>query len=190
MKDANKVLFGVSSQPVADYGKNWGFFLAWGVALIILGLLAISFASFTTLISVIFLGFLLLFSGILVILDAIQFWRGKGGSFYIQLIAGILYCLVGLSFIFRPMLGSLSLTMLLGIVFVILGIFRIIYALRYKLPRSGWILFSGILTLLLGILILAEWPVSGLFIIGLFVGIDLLFLGLNYVMVALLARKL
>lgn len=190
MKNFSKEPFSVPSALLADFGKNWGFFLAWGVSLVILGILAITFASFTTLISVIFLGFLLLFSGILVIIDAIQFWRGKGSNFFLQLLAGILYAIVGLTFIFTPMLGSISLTLLLGILFVILGIFRIYYAISHRLPRSGWVLFSGIVTLLLGILILAKWPATGLFIIGLFVGIDLLFLGMNYIMAALVARKL
>lgn len=188
MKYASRFKFG--SDLMGDFGKNWGFFLAWGVALVILGLLAISFAAFTTLISVIFIGFLLLFSGVLVIIDSFQFWRGRGASFFLQLLMGILYVAVGLMFIFRPQLGSLSLTLFLGILFVILGVFRIFYSLSFGLPRSGWILFSGIITLILGILILAEWPVSGLFIIGLFVGIDLLFLGINYIMAALIARKL
>lgn len=180
----------ISPDTLAKFGKNWGFFLAWGVALVILGMLAISFSAFTTVVSVILLGFLLLFSGILVIADSIQFWKGRGGHSFIQLLMGILYAVVGLTFIFSPVAGSLSLTFLLGILFVILGIFRIAYAFSSGLPRRGWILFSGIITLLLGILILAQWPTSGLFIIGLFIGIDLLFLGMNYIMIALSLRKL
>lgn len=190
MSKNTKISFGFSSEILGDFGKNWGFFLAWGVALTVLGILAISFAAFTTLISVIFLGFLLLFSGVLVIIDAIQFWRGKGSSFFFQLLAGLLYSIVGLLFIFSPMVGSMSLTLLLAVLFMVLGVFRIIYAATHHLPRRGWILFSGIITLLLGILILIQWPASGLFIIGLFVGIDLLFLGINYIMAALVARKL
>lgn len=190
MKKVSNMSFNIPPELLADFGKNWGFFLAWGVSLTVLGILAISFASFTTLISVIFLGFLLLISGVLVMIDAIQFWRGKGSNFFFQLLAGILYAVVGLMFIFTPVVGSLSLTFLLGILFVLLGLFRIYYAMTHKYPRSGWVLFSGIITLLLGILILTEWPASGLFIIGLFLGIDLLFLGINYIMAALVARKL
>jgi len=190
MKNVAKGSLRISPEILGDFGKNWGFFLAWGVALTILGILSISFSTFTTLVSIIFLGFLLLFSGVLVIMDAFQFWKGRGSSFFIQFFMGLLYSLVGLVFIFRPLAGSISLTLLLGAVFVVLGVFRIFYSLSFGLPRSGWILFSGIITLLLGILVLAEWPVSGLFMIGLFVGIDLLFLGINYIMAALLARKL
>ncbi len=188
MKQVNRFRFG--PEIMGDFGKNWGFFLAWGVALVILGLLAIAFATFTTLVSIIFIGFLLLFSGILVIIDSFQFWRGRGASFFIQFLMGLLYAIVGILFIENPKLGSMSLTLFLGILFIILGVFRIFYSLSFGLPRSGWVLFSGIITLILGILILAEWPVSGLFIIGLFVGIDLLFLGINYIMAALVARKI
>jgi uncharacterized membrane protein HdeD (DUF308 family) len=190
MKNISERSYRLTPQRLAEFGKNWGFFLAWGVALVILGMLAISFSAFTTLISVIFLGFLLLFSGVVVVIDSIQFWRGRGSSFFIEFLMGIFYCLVGLTFIFSPVAGSISLTLLLGGLFVVLGIFRIVYSWSSKLPRSGWIIFSGVITLFLGILILAQWPASGLFIIGLFVGIDLLFLGMNYIMPALLARKL
>lgn len=190
LNKSSQISFGFSPEILGDFGKNWGFFLAWGVALTVLGILSISFATFTTLISVVFLGFLLLFAGVMVIIDAIQFWRGRGSSFFFQLLAGLLYSIVGLMFIFKPLAGSLSLTLLLAALFIVLGIFRLVYAATHHLPRRGWILFSGIITLLLGILILLEWPASGLFIIGLFVGIDLVFLGMNYIMAALAVRKL
>jgi uncharacterized membrane protein HdeD (DUF308 family) len=189
MKDLSKGSFRISSAILDDFGKHWGFFLAWGVALTILGLLAISFSAFASLVSVILLGFFLLVSGILVLFDANTFWRKRGGSFLSQQLMGLLYVIAGLIFIFRPVAGSISITLVLGVLFVILGLCRIYFSLAYKLLRSGWALFSGIVTLILGILVLTEWPASGLFIIGLFVGIDLLFLGINYIMAALIARK-
>lgn len=179
----------LSQAVLVDLDKNWGFFLAWGVALAVLGILAISYAGFATLASVMTFGFLLSFAGIFVIIDSFHFWRGKGGSFFLQLLMGVLYLGVGLSFIFSPMLGSLSLTFLLAILFIILGIYRIFAAFVFGLPGWAWILCSGIITFLLGVLILGGWPTSALYIIGVFVGVDLLFLGINYIMLALTVRR-
>ncbi len=189
MKNVSQGLFNISAERLAVFGKQWKSFLGWGIALVLLGLLAISYSTFATLASIITLGIVLLFAGILVIMDAFHFWKGKGSSFFLQLLMGLLYLLVGLSFILSPMLGSLSLTFLMGTLFVILGIYRIFGSFSFGLPGKGWILCSGIITLLLGILILTGWPSTGLYIIGLFLGIDLLFLGMNYIMIALALKN-
>lgn len=189
MKNISQGFFRISQETLVDLGKNWGFFLAWGVALLMLGIVAISYSTFTTLLSVVFFGFLLFFAGIFVVIDSFHFWRGKGGSFFLQLLMGLLYLLVGLSFIFKPALGSLSLTFLLAVLFIILGAYRIFASLAFGLPGKWWILLSGFITLLLGILILQGWPASALYIIGLFLGIDLLFLGINYIVLGLSVRE-
>lgn len=167
--------------------NSWRWILGWGVALIILGLLAISFATFTTLLSVVLLGALILAGGLFVIIDAFYFWRHRHG-FFLRFSMGLLYSIVGLIFIFGPVLGSAAITLLLAVLFILLGISRIVSSTALQLPRWKWSLASGIITLILGVMILAEWPASGLFIIGLFVGIDLMLFGWAYVMVALFAR--
>lgn len=172
------------------FGKNWGFFLIWGLALVILGLVAIAAASFTTLVSVIMIGIFLLIAGVVVLVDTFSFWWGKWAGFTVHLLMGILYAAVGLMLIQNPLSGSISLTLLLGILYLILGVFRTIYSLSIQAPRWGWSFFNGLVTTALGLLILCDWPASSLFIIGLFVGIDLLFCGWAYVMAALAARAL
>lgn len=184
MKNFSQGLFSISTERLIDFGKKWKSFLGWGIALVLLGLLAISYSTFATLVSVIIFGFFLLGAGILVIMDAFHFWKNKKSSFFLQLLMGLLYGFVGLSCIFSPMPGSLSLTFLMGTLFVILGVYRIFGSFSFGLPSSGWILCSGLITFLLGILILTGWPSTGLYIIGLFLGIDLLFLGMNYIMMA------
>lgn len=174
----------------ASFSKNWCWFFIWGISLFILGILAISFAAFTTLLSVIFLGFILFISGAVIIIDTFTFWWRKWPGFFIHLIMGILYAIVGLILINNPVWGSVSLTLLLAVFYVIVGLFRIIYSQSIRLPKRGWSLFNGIIALILGGLILAQWPASSLFIIGLFVGIDLLFSGWGYMMAALSARSL
>ena len=179
----------VMKPHLENFNKNWGWFLGWGILLVILGVLAISYAASTTLISIIFLGALLIISGVLVSLEAFQFWWGKWGVFFAHIISGILYFILGIMLIKLPVLGSLSLTLLLSIGYIALGLFRIIYSLSVKLPSHNWRLFNGVLTLILGGLILAGWPLSGLFVIGLFIGIDLLFCGWVYITMALSAKK-
>lgn len=175
---------------LSTLGKNWGWILAFGLSLFALGILAISFASFTSLVSVVFLGALLTIGGLIVIIDTFRSWWGAWSGFIIHLISGLLYCIVGVMLMSGPALGSISLTLLLAIFYIIMGIFRISYSLMLPLPRKGLNIFNGVVSLILGILILAEWPSSGLFIIGLFVGIDLLIAGWVYIMAAFSVRRL
>jgi uncharacterized membrane protein HdeD (DUF308 family) len=179
----------LSNEARATLHKNWGWFLLWGILLFILGLCAISLSSLTTIVSVVLLGAIILISGIIIIIDTFKFWWGKWLGFFLDLAMGILYVAAGVLLIQRPVLGAVSITLLLGIFYVVVGAFRIIYSLSLRMPRWGWSLLNGIIALILGLLILAAWPSSSLFIIGLFVGIDLLFLGLAYMMISLSAHS-
>lgn len=172
------------------FGKNWKWFLLWGIVLIVLGLLSISEATFATLISVVILGYLIFFGGAIMFIDTFSFWRGKWGGFFLHLAVSILYLIVGFVLIMNPVEGSISLTLLLGLFYLVIGIFRIGISTSSRIPNWGWSLFNGIITLILGLLILSSWPASSLFIIGLFVGIDLVFLGVSYVMFSLAGHKL
>lgn len=179
-----------SDQHLPTFGSNWAFFLIWGILLVALGVFAIIAATAATLISVMVLGFIIFFGGTVILVDTASFWWGKWGSFFLHLIVALLYLFVGLILIFNPVQASISLTLLLGIFYVIIGVFRIGNSTSIKTPRWGWVLFNGIISLILGILILASWPASSLFIIGLFVGIDLLFVGWAYIMAALAGKAI
>lgn len=178
----------MNSQQTLGHNRNW--FLLWGIALIILGILAISFSVFTTLVSVIFLGALIFAGGVVMIFDAFKLWWGKWGSFFFDLILGILYICVGFMLFQNPLWGSLSLTLLVGVFYTVIGIFRLVYSLIHRQFNWGWNFFSGVISLILGIMILESWPASSLFIIGLFVGIDLLVCGWVYMMLSLSERAL
>lgn len=179
----------IKERYLSTISKHWGWFLLWGILLVILGITAIGATTTATLISVVFLGTLILMSGIVIILDAFTFWWGKWGGFFLDLIIGILYFAVGISLIQSPLLGSISITLFLGIFYLTLGIFRTVYSLSTTIPNKGWNLFNALMSLLLGVLILANWPASSLFVIGFFVGIDLLFSGWSYIMMSLSARR-
>ncbi len=179
-----------TKDEVSDWGRSWGWLFLWGIILIILGLLAISLSTLTTFISIIFLGAILFMGGVVTIIDSARFWERGWGSFFLHFLIGVLYIIVGLMLMINPVASAVSLTFILGILYLLLGVFRIIYSTGIGLVRRGWILFSGILSLVLGILILSSWPASSLFVIGLFIGIDLLVWGWTYMLIALTGRSL
>jgi uncharacterized membrane protein HdeD (DUF308 family) len=184
------LLIPFSEQYLPAFGKNSRRFFLWGIILFVLGCLAISAAAFTTLLSVVFLGFVIFFSGAVMAIDSVTFWWGKWNGFLIHILLAILYLGIGVMLIQNPIEGSVSLTLLLGIFYIIAGIFRIAFSSTLRVPRWGWGWFNGLITLILGILILTSWPASSLFIIGLFVGIDLLFAGWTYMMLGAAGKKL
>ncbi len=166
--------------------KPWGWVLTFGIILIILGLIAISVAAITTIISVILVGVLLLIAGVATIIDAFQTWHSRAGYLILHLVMGLLYIAAGIALLRDPLIGAVTMTLLLAIFYVILGIFRIITSLVFRVTAYwGWRLFSGIVTLLLGIFILSQWPAYSLFVIGLIVGIELLFNGFTYLLLAI-----
>lgn len=182
-----KPLFLTNKIDPSIFSKNATWFFLWGIALFILGLCAISAATFTTFLSIVFLGFIIAISGFIILIDSFSFWRKQKG-FLLHLLMGVLYIAVGGMLIKSPLAGSISLTFLLGIFYLVLGSLRLLHSFSLRAPRWGWNFFNGLISALLGILILMSWPESSLYIIGLFIGIDLLFCGLAYMMTAMGAK--
>lgn len=184
------LILGFDQEHLPAFGSNWRQFFIFGIILVILGLFAISASTFTTILSVVFIGFIIFLSGIIIAFDTFSFWHRKGSGFFLHALFAILYLVTGIILITHPVEGSISLTLVLGIFYLIIGLFRIAFAPTLRAPTWGWSWLNGVITLLLGIMILTSWPASGLFVIGLFVGIDLVFAGWAYIMSALAARKL
>lgn len=180
----------IRKEVLQAFTLNWKFFLIWGLVLIILGALAIYFTTASTLLSVVLIGILLFVAGIVVIMDSFQFWWGKWKGFTLHFLMGLIYFIAGILLFSGPIAGAISLTLFLGIFFLVIGTIRIIYSVAVRFPEWGWNLFGGILSLILGILILAEWPQSSLFVLGLFIGIDLIVLGWTYAMIAISAKAM
>lgn len=179
---------GVVHPDARELRRTWGWFLALGTALVVLGSLALGAASVVTLASVIFFGWLLVIGGVLQVVHA--FWTHRWGGFLRQLVGGLLALVVGGLLVANPVQGALSVTLLLAAFFTAGGLLRIVVALSRQFPGRGWVLMSGVVTLALGIMIWAQWPVSGMWVIGTFVGIDLIFDGWSLVMLSLAARRL
>jgi uncharacterized membrane protein HdeD (DUF308 family) len=184
VKSRYVLLAGFSS---SDFQKNRGWFLALGILLIIAGTLAIIYDVAATLLSVLFFGWLLIIMGVV---EAVQsFWQPKWGGVFLHLMVGTLAAVVGFHLVSSPMEGALVLSLVMAIYFMLAGIFRAVTAIAMRFPNWGWVLLSGGITFILGVLIKSQWPASGLRIIGLFIGIDMIFSGWSYVMLALAAKK-
>jgi uncharacterized membrane protein HdeD (DUF308 family) len=171
-----------------EFRHNWGWFLVLGVALVILGTVALGWSVFVTLASILFFGWLLIFAGALETIQA--FWQRKWGGFFLHLLGGILSVVVGIIIVANPGAGALVLTLVMAVFFMVAGLFRIITALVTRFPHWGWLLFSGLITLGLGLLIWRQWPLSGLWVIGTFIGIDMIITGWTWIMLSLAGRRL
>jgi len=176
----------VLSTEMACLRKSSFWLLVLGALLIVVGLVAISSSFIATLATVVMLGILLMIGGVVEIVDAFlgRGWRG----FWMHLLAGILYLVLGFLLVQRPLAAAAFFTLMLATAFFVGGLFRIIVALSERFYGWGWVLLNGIITLVLGILIWQEWPEAAYWVIGLFVGIDMLFAGWSLVITALTIR--
>lgn len=168
--------------------RTWGWFLALGIVLVLLGMMALGWSVLTTLVSVVVFGWFLLLAGILSVLHA--FWRRRWGGFFVELFAGILYAVFGLMVVGNPAVSAVALTLLIAVFLMIGGIFRILTALAVRFHHWIWVLLNGVISLLLGVMIWSQWPVSGLWVIGLFIGIDMIFYGWSLIMLAMAVKSI
>jgi uncharacterized membrane protein HdeD (DUF308 family) len=152
-----------------------GWFVALGIGLMILGFIALGAIVFTTWFSVILLGALLLAAGIGVAIHAAR--APAWGPFLLQLSNGVLIGILGAVILARPAAAAAALTLVVGAFMLVSGFGRILIALASRPTGWGLLLFGGIVAGLLGLVLLMEWPLSGLWAIGLFVGVDLVFYG-------------
>jgi uncharacterized membrane protein HdeD (DUF308 family) len=170
-------------------GKNWLWFLLLGIAMAAVGTFVISWACIATVTvtATWLLGFILLGSGIAEIVNS--FYAGKWSGTLVHLLMGILYVVVGLMIIDQPADRAIQLTLIIAIFLIISGIFRIVFALTERFTGWGWVLLNGAISLFLGMMIYKQWPSSGLWVIGLFIGIDLIFNGWAWIMLSLGSRR-
>ena len=182
--------FGIFSRNIIDLEhlrKNWGWLLVLGIGLIGLGMVSIAVSTAVTVISVLFFGTILILSGIAQTIYA--FWMREWSGFFLSILAGLLYTVVGIFFLIHPIESAVSLTLILAAFYIVGGLFRISVSIMSQFEQWGWALFSGIIKFILGLLILAGWPETGLWVLGLFIGIDLVFFGWFWVLLALTARN-
>lgn len=171
--------------------SEWWWFLILGVGLVVLGSAAIGSGLgtlYTTYITVVLFGIFMLIGGIGQIVTA--FWAGRWSGFALSLLIGILYVVTGFIMIDKPDAGATVLTLVLAAELFVSGLFRIIAAMTLRFTHWGWALLSGAVSLVLGIMIYKQLPEAALWVIGLFVGIEMIFNGWSWVMLGLSLRAL
>jgi uncharacterized membrane protein HdeD (DUF308 family) len=180
-----------SALPSFDERANlrdaWGLVLVLGLISMVVGFLAISSAFIATLASVVYFAALLLVAGVTEVVHAVMGRHGKG--FALHLLSAALYLLVGLFILEHPVRAAEVLTLLLAAGFLVGGLLRAIFSVVVRFPAWQWVMLNGFVDLFLGFLILNGWPESSLWVIGVFVGIDLLFHGWSWVVLGLTARS-
>lgn len=166
--------------------KSWGWFLALGIVLVVLGVIALTFIPAATLGSVLVLGWLMFASGIL---EGIYAFHARGwGGVLLHVLGAVLGVIVGLLVVTHPVAGALVWTMLFAAYFTVIGLFRTIAAIHLRFHRWGWAVFDGVVTLVLGLLLWASWPVSAIWFLGFALGIALIIRGWTTIMFALAVR--
>jgi uncharacterized membrane protein HdeD (DUF308 family) len=161
-----------------------GWIVALGVVYVIAGLIALGSVVMATVATVFLVGVMMLIAGAAEVINAFQIktW----GKFFLWILLGALYIVAGFVTFENPLLAAATLTLLLGLALLASGIARIVLAFSMKAATPWiWVLLSGVVTLLLGLVILAHWPVSGLYILGLFLGIDLVLAGASWIGIGL-----
>lgn len=118
-----------------------------------------------------------------------SFKVNKWGSFFLHVFLSLLYIACGCFIVFNPTANAISLTLFLAILFIIAGLFRIYFALTKHVPHQWLLLLNGVASIILGALVWYEWPQSGLWVIGTFVGIEALFTGWTWIMLAVTAKR-
>lgn len=161
-----------------------------GVIFTILGFLAVALPGISTLSVELFIGWLLVFAG------AVQLYRTiKGGShatgFAGSLCTSILYLLFGILLLFFPVAGIISLTLLLTLFFIAEGIAKIVLGFQLRPFRQwGWFILNGILALIMAFIIWAGWPGTAFWVLGLLVGINMIFFGIALIFLGAATPKI
>jgi len=160
--------------------RGWVIFA--GVTSLVLGAAAVIYDVTATTASVVFFGSLLLLAGIMQIVHAFQVRTWSG--FFLYLLDGVIRGAVGAYLVVYPEAGAQTLTLVLSFYFVVAGVFRSVGSTVLQFPSWGWSVFSGLLSVALGVMLAMQWPASGQWFIGFAVGLDLILYGWALLMFA------
>jgi uncharacterized membrane protein HdeD (DUF308 family) len=167
---------------------KWGWFVALGVLLLIFGGIAFGNLFIATVASVYMIGWLMLMAGVVEIVHAfgVKTW----GRFFYWLLSGLLYAVAGFFAFYNPLLASTVFTFMLAVALAAAGLLRIWVGYQHWSENgSGWIVTAGVVTTLAGLVIAMHWPVNSLWVLGLFLAIDLVFQGWSFIAFGLALKK-
>ena len=180
-------MIGGGRPPADQLRANWGWFLALGALAVVAGFAALAIEGFATLVSVVTIGVLVGIVGVVEIVLGFRA-RGWGQALYWE-VSGLFYIAVGVFAWAEPVEASVVLTLLLGAGLIAAGAVRLMSGFGHHDRMRGPLILSGLVTGLLGLFIVVGWPANGLFVIGLLLGIELIFTGVNWIVFALRLRS-
>ena len=165
---------------VAPLRAKWGWIVTLGVVYVLAGFVALGSVVMATVASVLIVGVMMIVAGAAEIISAFQI--KSWGKFLIWALLGVLYIVAGFVTFENPLFAAVLLTLVLGASLVASGVVRLFLAFNMKRETPWiWVALSGVVTLLLGVLILARWPINSIYILGLFLGIDLIMAGAAWI---------
>jgi uncharacterized membrane protein HdeD (DUF308 family) len=160
-----------------------GWIIALGVIYLVAGIVALSSVTLATVVSVLLVGIMMIVSGVAEVINAFQV--KSWGRFMLWVLLGALYVVAGILVFQNPLLTAKLLTLLVGAFLIASGITKFVLAFSMKTGTSWVVVLSGLITLLVGLVIVAQWPVGSLYILGIFLAVDLIFSGIGWISIGL-----
>jgi len=188
---AGRIVTSAAGPSEAIFGElkvNWGWLFGMGVLFIILGAVGLGRLFALSSAGALFFGVLVVIGGVAQLIEGLKCRGWKGVAYHVLM--AVLYIFVGVFLIQEPLAAKMLLTWILGVVLICVGVVRGAMALQMR-ATGGWFvpLLGGVISIILGGIILAHWPLSGLFVIGLFIAVELITNGCSYIFIALAARR-
>lgn len=177
-----------TEQELEPLRLKWGWIVALGIVFLISGLIALGSVVTATVVSVAVVGVMMLVSGVAEIVSAfsVKTW----GKFFLWALLGALYVIAGIVTFQNPVLAATVLTLILGVDLIVSGFLRVSLATQMAQGTPWvWVALSGVITVLVGGMILSQWPVSSLFMLGIFLGVDLIFAGVGWIGMGLALKR-
>ena len=178
----------INDEVFGELKKHWAWMLSLGIVMVILGVIGLGMTVLFNEIVVMYFGFLLLFGSGVQLMQAFraEAWKGRVWRVLIALV----YIVGGIIAVTEPVIAGMTLALLIAWTLIVIGVLRLFMALQMR-GAAGWLwtLLGGVLSVVLGVMIINEWPQSGLWVIGLFVAIEILFAGWSQIMIALAAKN-
>ena len=165
-----------------------GWSIVLGVLIILLGIIALMAPLATGVVAMSILAWTAIFGGVAQIVYAFQAY--SGGRTVLEVILGVIYLAAGFYLFSHPLAGLLTLTLLLGMMLVGYGVIAVVLAFQMRPSQGwGWMLFDAAITVLLGVMIIAHWPMNSVWVIGTLFGISILARGVTRLMISLGIRR-
>ena len=175
-------------QVAGEVRANWGWLLFMGIALLVLGIIGLYMVGTLTIVSMLWFGIFVIVGGILLLIDAFKAegWKAK----LWEILIAVAYILAGIIMVANPGKSAVWFTLFIGAFLLVSGIFRIIvgFQVRNEVKGWGWTVFGGVLSIILSFMIFAQWPYSGLWVIGLFIAIEMIMQGTSMMSIAFAAK--